>query len=415
MLIDIVCPMTACPFDIKAIRRDFPSLCQAITSPSLVYLDSAATTQKPQCVIDEITQYYKAPHGAVHRSSHFASASSTHSFEAARQTVADFIHAPKEGIVWTRGTTEGINLIAQSYAGSTLKRGDEILISEMEHHANIVPWQIVAKQTGAKIVKWPMDIKHCQLDMAAFDKLLTSRTKIVAVAHMSNVTATCHPLKYIIDKAHQMNAIVVVDGAQGIVHQSVNIKQLNADFYVFSGHKLFGPEGIGVLYGKPELLQAMPPWHGGGKIIEKVSFSGTSFINFAAKFEAGTPNVAGALALATAINWYQSIDSKAAENHIASLQHQLIKGVQNIDGIKLIGVQKKTSVLAFAFNDIHYSDIAMLLDKQGIALRSGQLCAHPFMDALNIKGCLRASIALYNNSDDIDKCIIAIHKATELL
>ncbi|WP_407331215.1 aminotransferase class V-fold PLP-dependent enzyme [Enterovibrio sp. 27052020O] len=407
--------MTNSPFNIDAIRRDFPSLDQHVHGQPLVYLDSAATSQKPLPVIQCITDYYSGANANVHRGSHSLTASATNRFEAARQTVADFIGASVNGIVWTRGATEALNLIAQSYARQMLKEGDEILISEMEHHANIVPWQIVAEQTGAKIVKWPLDPTRCQLDMSVFDSLLTSRTKLVAVAHISNVTGTRNPVETVIEKAHALGAVVVVDGAQAVVHESVNVEKMDADFYVFSGHKLFAPAGIGALYGKPDILEKMPPWHGGGKMVDNVSFEGTTYTTSPAKFEAGTPNVAGALALAEAINWFNSIDRNGAEQHVASLQAELVEGIRNIEDLSIIGLQQGASVVAFHIDGVHHSDIATLLDQQGIAVRSGQHCAHPLMDALGINGCVRVSIAIYNTSDDIKRCVSAIQKACDLL
>ncbi|MGF1769847.1 SufS family cysteine desulfurase [Enterovibrio makurazakiensis] len=403
------------PFDVDAIRRDFPSLEQRIHGQPLVYLDSAATSQKPLSVIQCINDYYSGANANVHRGSHSLTASATQRFETARQTVADFIGASVKGIVWTRGATEALNLIAQSYARQTLQAGDEILVSEMEHHANIVPWQMVAEQTGAKVVKWPVDPETCQLDLSAFDTLLNHKTKIIAVAHVSNVTGTRNPIENIIDKAHANGAVVVVDGAQAVVHEQVCVNTLNADFYVFSGHKLFAPAGIGAMYGKPALLEAMPPWHGGGKMVENVSFDGTTYVTSPAKFEAGTPNVAGALALAEAINWFNNLDRKGAEQHIASLQSQLIDGIKDIEDLSLIGLQQGASVVAFHVDGVHNSDIATLLDQQGIAVRSGQHCAHPLMNALRLNGCVRISIALYNTADEIERCIAAIKIACDLL
>ncbi len=407
--------MPKTPFHCEAIRLQFPSLNGAEKNKQPVYLDSAATTQKPTAVIECLHHYYSSAHANVHRGTHDFSQSSTLRFDAARQRIAQFLNAPEEGIIWTRGATEGINLIAQSYALNTLKKGDEILISEMEHHANLVPWQLVAKQTGAKIIKWPMIPKIAELDMPALDRLINKNTKILAVAHISNVTGTRHPVEKIIEKAHQKGVVVVLDGAQAVLHESVNLKKLNADFYVFSGHKIFGPEGIGVLYVNPKHLPSMPPWQGGGKIIEKVRFSETTFLSSALKFEPGTPNISGAIALACAIEWLESIDRDGAEKHIASLQAQFIQGISDIDGIQIFGLQKGASVVAFGIEGVHHSDLATLLDKQGIALRSGQHCAQPFIEGLGISGCLRVSIALYNTHDDILRCILAIKKACELL
>ncbi|CZF78058.1 aminotransferase class V-fold PLP-dependent enzyme [Grimontia marina] len=407
--------MTNRHFDVNITRRDFPSLAQKIHDKPLVYLDSAATSQKPLAVIESISQYYSGANANVHRGSHSLTASATNRFETARKTVADFLNAPVEGIVWTRGATEALNLIAQSYARQNLDQGDEIIVTEMEHHANIVPWQLVAEQTGAKVVKWPVNTKTCQLDLAELDNLLTQKTRMVCIAHISNVTGTRNPVETVIEKAHQAGAVVVVDGAQAVVHEKINVTAMNPDFYVFSGHKLFAPAGIGALYGKPSLLEAMPPWHGGGKMVEKVSFSGTQYAQSPAKFEAGTPNVAGAIALGEAIHWLSSIDRKGAEAHIAALQNQLIEGIQGIENLRVVGLQNGASVVAFNIDGVHHSDIATLLDQQGVAVRSGHHCAHPLMNALGINGCVRISIALYNTKKDISHCVAAIQKASDLL
>lgn len=407
--------MTTHPFDAALIRRDFPALQQRIHNKPLVYLDNAATAQKPQVVIDSISQYYSSANANVHRGSHALTAAATNRFELARCQVARFLNAPEKGIVWTRGATEALNLIAQSYARQILQPGDEIIVSEMEHHANIVPWQLVAEQTGAKVVKWPINVTTCQLELSGLEKRLNPKTRLVCIAHISNVTGTRNPIEAVIERAHQAGAIVVVDGAQAVVHEKVDVSAMDADFYVFSGHKLFAPAGIGVLYGKPSLLEAMPPWHGGGKMVEKVSFSGTQYADSPAKFEAGTPNIAGAIALSEAIQWVENIDRDGAEAHIASLQQRLVKGIEDIEDLTIIGLQPGASVVAFNVEGVHHSDIATLLDQQGIAVRSGHHCAHPLMDALNINGCVRISIALYNTEDDIDHCITAIQKACDIL
>ncbi|WP_139684101.1 cysteine desulfurase CsdA [Vibrio tasmaniensis] len=401
--------------DINHIREQFPALSQTINQQSLIYLDSAATTQKPQVVIDAISQYYSKQNANVHRGSHSLTANATSQFEAARDKVAQFIGAASsKEIIWTRGATEALNLIAQTYARSTLQAGDEILVSEMEHHANIVPWQIVAEQTGAKVVKVPMT-SDCEFDLAAFDALLNDRTKIVALAQITNVTGSRQPIEEVIEKAHKMNAIVVVDGAQGIVHEPVDVTALDADFYVFSGHKLYAPAGIGVLYGKLELLEAMPPWHGGGKMVERVSFSGTTFSELPGKFEAGTPNVAGAIALSTAIEWLSGFAQQDVENHIHQLQHETYLALSKLDDIQVLGYQPNASVITFVMDGVHHQDIATLLDQQGIAVRAGHHCAHPLMDALNVKGTVRISFGIYNNLDDVEKLIAAIKKAVDML
>lgn len=401
--------------DVNAVTRQFPALQQTVNHQRLVYLDSAATTQKPQCVIDAISRYYSQQNANVHRGSHSLTAQATSQFESARQTVADFIHADSsKEIIWTRGATEALNLIAQTYARNTLQAGDEILVGEMEHHANIVPWQIVAEQTGAKVVKVPMT-PDCQFDLTAFEALLSSRTKLVAIAHITNVTGTRQPIEQVIDRAHQVGAVVVVDGAQGIVHETVDVQALDADFYVFSGHKLYAPAGIGVLYGKLNLLEAMPPWHGGGKMVEKVSFNGTTYSELPGKFEAGTPNVAGAIALETAIKWYQEFTHQDVATHIHSLVDEAQRRLNQIEDVRILGYQEHASVISFVIDGVHHQDIATLLDQQGIAVRAGHHCAHPLMDALNVKGTVRASFAIYNTHDDVERFIQAVEKAVDML
>ncbi|CAE6911072.1 Catalyzes the removal of elemental sulfur and selenium atoms from L-cysteine [Vibrio sp. B1FLJ16] len=402
-------------FDVNAVRKQFPALSQSINDTPLVYLDSAATTQKPQCIIDVISHYYSAQNANVHRGSHSLTANATSQFEAARETVTRFIGAASsKEIIWTRGATEALNLIAQTYARSTLQAGDEILISEMEHHANIVPWQIVAEQTGSKVIKVPMT-PDCQFDMQAFKSLLSERCKIVACAQITNVTGSRQPVEEITRLAHQFGAVVVVDGAQGIVHEQLNIAETDIDFYVFSGHKLYAPAGIGVLYGKLALLEAMPPWHGGGKMVERVSFEKTTFSALPGKFEAGTPNVAGAIALAKAIEWYQGFDHQEVEEHLHSLQNRAFQALSQLDDIRILGYQPNASILTFVMDGVHHQDIATLLDQQGIAVRAGHHCAHPLMDALNVKGTVRVSFGIYNTIEDVDRLIAAVEKAVDML
>ena len=401
--------------DAQRIAEQFPSLKQTVNGQRLVYLDNAATTQKPQCVIDTITRYYTSQNANVHRGSHSLTASATLAFESARETVRNYIGANStKNIIWTRGATEAINLVAQTYARSTLKHGDEILIGEMEHHANIVPWQIVAEQTGAKVIKIPMQ-PDCSLDMAAYQKLLSSKTKIVALAHITNVTGTRQPIEQAIDMANAIGAKVLIDGAQGIVHERVDVNTLNADFYVFSGHKIYAPAGIGVLYGKQALLETMPPYHGGGKMVDKVSFGGTTFGELPGKFEAGTPNIAGALALATAIQWYEGFSIELISKHIHDLVTETCTRLTRIEGVRIIGIQESASVLSFVVDGLHHQDIATLLDQQGIAVRAGNHCAHPLMEALGITGTIRVSFAAYNTREDVDRFLAAVQKAVELL
>ncbi|EKO3982439.1 cysteine desulfurase CsdA [Vibrio fluvialis] len=401
--------------DIAAIRAQFPALNQMVNEQPLIYLDSAATTQKPQVVIDAITRYYSAQNANVHRGSHSLTAHATSQFEAARERVAQFIGAPStKSIIWTRGATEALNLIAQTYARNTLKAGDEILVSETEHHANIVPWQIVAEQTGAKVVKVPMT-RDSEFGLEAFHELLSERCKIVAMAHITNVTGARQPIEAVIAAAHQVGAIVVVDGAQGIVHETVDVAALDADFYVFSGHKLYAPAGIGVLYGKQALLEAMPPWHGGGKMVEKVSFGGTTYSGLPGKFEAGTPNVAGAIALKAAIDWYSQLDRGEVEAHLHHLQTLTYQALSKMEDIRVLGYQPDASILSVVMEGVHHQDLATLLDQQGIAVRAGHHCAHPLMEAFGVKGTVRISFGIYNSEQEVAQLIKAIEKAVDIL
>ncbi|EKO3369291.1 cysteine desulfurase CsdA [Vibrio fluvialis] len=401
--------------DIAAIRAQFPALNQTVNEQPLIYLDSAATTQKPQVVIDAITRYYSAQNANVHRGSHSLTAHATSQFEAARERVAQFIGAPStKSIIWTRGATEALNLIAQTYARNTLKAGDEILVSETEHHANIVPWQIVAEQTGAKVVKVPMT-RDGEFGLEAFHELLSERCKIVAMAHITNVTGARQPIEAVIAAAHQVGAIVVVDGAQGIVHETVDVAALDADFYVFSGHKLYAPAGIGVLYGKQALLEAMPPWHGGGKMVEKVSFGGTTYSGLPGKFEAGTPNVAGAIALKAAIDWYSQLDRGEVEAHLHHLQTLTYQALSKMEDIRVLGYQPDASILSVVMEGVHHQDLATLLDQQGIAVRAGHHCAHPLMEAFGVKGTVRISFGIYNSEQEVAQLIKAIEKAVDIL
>ncbi|HIF9232590.1 TPA: cysteine desulfurase CsdA [Photobacterium damselae] len=402
-------------FNVDAIVAQFPALNDSSNSHAMVYLDSAATAQKPQVVIDTLTRYYSGHNANVHRGSHSLTANATALFEQARTKVQQFIHAQSsKEIIWTRGATEALNLIAQTYGRQNLQEGDEILVSELEHHANIVPWQMIAEQTGAVVKKIPMH-SDCTLDMDAYNQLLSHKTKIVAVAHMSNVTGTRNPIEQMIQLAHQYGAVTVIDGAQGIAHEAVDVQTLDADFYVFSGHKIYAPAGIGVLYGKQALLEAMPPWHGGGKMVEKVSFDGTTYAQLPGKFEAGTPNVAGSLALAAAITWLQSLDREAAEEYVLQLRQKAIDGIKEIEDLRIIGLQPNASLFSFVVDGVHHQDIATLLDQQGIALRAGHHCAHPMLDALGLSGTLRVSLAMYNTEHDVERFIAALKKACDLL
>jgi cysteine sulfinate desulfinase len=393
--------------DISSVRQQFPSLNDA----AYVYLDSAATTQKPQCVIERLSHYYQSQNANVHRGRHHLTAEAAKGFEQARSLVADFIGAASEQeIIWTRGATESLNLIAQSWGRANLSAGDEILVSETEHHANIVPWQLVAEQTGARVVKIPMTAQG-EFGWEAYTQLLNAKTKLVAVPHMTNVTGTRLPLEAIIPLPHQTGAVVVVDGAQGIVHESVNMIEMDANFYVFSGHKLYAPTGIGVLYGKQHLLDAMPPWQGGGKMVERFFFEQTTFTGLPGKFEAGTPNIAGAITLAEAMRWYQSFVTADREQHLHQLQHSAYQGLSQYEAVRVIGYQPNASILSFIVEGVHHQDVATLLDQQGIIVRAGHHCAHPCMDAFGIQGTIRLSFGIYNTMADVQKFIAALEKS----
>lgn len=405
-----------CSFDPLLVRKAFPALSKSEnSSSSRVYLDNAATTQKPQVVIDFLNDFHTNAIGNVHRASNSLSLEITQQFENARETIANFIGAKAKNIVFTKGATEGINLVANSFVANHLTSGDEIIITEMEHHSNIVPWQLVANKIGVKIIPWRISSQDCTLDINELKKLLNSKTKFIAISHMSNVTATRNPIEEVISIAHLQGIKVLVDGAQGIVHEKVDLTSIDADFYVFSGHKLYAPTGIGILYAKSELLESMPPWQGGGKMIEHVSFDNSTFAPPPARFEAGTPNASGVIALATAIKWLEQYERKEIEKHIADLQQHLLNALSDVEGINLIGLQKGSGIVTFTIKGVHHTDIATLLDNQGIAIRAGTFCAHPLFEALGINGAIRISIGIYNTFEDIDLCVEGIKKACELL
>jgi cysteine sulfinate desulfinase len=400
-----------CVFDPQLPRQQLPAIAQS----AFIYLDNAATTPMPQAVIDTLINHHTQQVGNVHRGQHQAGQATTLAFEQARQTVANFINATsKDEIIWTRGTTESLNLIANLYGQSHLSPKDEILISIEEHHANFVPWQQIVQQTGATLRILPHSIDE-YWDQEAFENAVNANTKIVALAHITNVLGNQRPIKRIIEKAHQVGAIVVLDGAQGIQHEHIDVKALGVDFYVFSGHKLFGPTGIGVLYGKYQYLESLPPWQFGGKMVKKVTVEGTQFAPPPARFEAGTPNIGGALALASAIQWHQQWDHHAVQAHINRLHQQLHQGLSQIDGVKILSLKANQSgILTFIVEGEHPDDIATLLDQQRIILRSGHHCTHPLHNALKVKGTLRFSLALYNTEDDVNKAIHAVQTACNL-
>ncbi|MBF8451448.1 aminotransferase class V-fold PLP-dependent enzyme [Aeromonas dhakensis] len=396
------------------LRSQFPALAQEVNGHPLIYLDNAATTQKPQAVLDAINHYYRADNANVHRAAHALSGRATRAFEDARETVARFINAPRSHeVIWTRGTTEAINLVAQSWGMSEFKAGDEIILSTLEHHANIVPWQLIAQRTGAVIRVVPLD-ERGDLDMAAYLAMLGPRTRLVSVAHVSNALGTVNPVEQIVAAAKAVGALTLIDGAQAVAHLEVDVQAIGCDFYAFSGHKLYGPTGIGVLWGRTELLERMPPWQAGGEMIDRVSFSGTTFNSLPFKFEAGTPHIAGAIGLAAAIDFVMEQDRWVLASHEAALSDYLVAGLQQVPGLRLVGEPgQRAGAVSFLLRDIHPQDAATLLDMQGIALRVGHHCAMPLMESLGIGGTMRASLACYNNRDDVDALLAALHKLSD--
>lgn len=399
--------MTA--FNPSLFRRAFPALADAG-----VYLDSAASALKPQAVIDATHQFYSLSAGNVHRSQFASARHLTTQYEAARERVARLINAPlSHNIVWTRGTTEAINIVAQCYARPRLQPGDEIIVSEAEHHANLVPWLMVAQQTGARVVKLPLNAAMLP-DVEGLTGLLTSRTRILALGHMSNVTGGCPDLEKAITLAHRAGAVVVVDGAQGVVHCPANVQTLDIDFYAFSGHKLYGPTGIGVLYGKTTLLNGMEPWLGGGKMLSEVTFEGFKPKAAPWRFEAGTPNVAGVMGLSAALEWLADIDVVESENYSRGLATLAEDALAERPGFRSFRCQD-SSLLSFDFASVHHSDMVTLLAESGVAVRAGQHCAQPLLAALGVNGTLRASFAPYNTRHDVDALLAAVDRALELL
>ncbi|MFP6795502.1 MAG: cysteine desulfurase [Pseudomonadales bacterium] len=395
-------------FEIESVCADFP----LIVDSDVVYLDNAATTQKPRIVLDALRTYYETYNANVHRAAHKLSDTATHAFEQARQILANRINAQHaHEVIWTRGTTEAINLVANCYAESQLKEGDEVLISEMEHHSNIVPWQIACARTGAslKAVRVQPD---GVLDMDNFTALLSDATRIVAIAHVSNALGTINPIKQIISQAHAHSAEVLIDGAQAAAHLSIDVQALGCDFYAFSGHKVYGPTGIGILYGKESLLDEMPPWQAGGEMIEEVRLAVTTYQSLPYKFEAGTPNIAGAIGLGTAIEYLAGIDGDLLIEHEQRLLDSATAGLSAIEGVRIVGTApEKVPLVSFLLDDSHPADIGTLLDQQDVAVRTGHHCAMPLMEALGIPGTVRASFSLYNRPSDVDRLIETVEKA----
>lgn len=390
-------------FDVDKIRADFPILEEKVYGKRLVYLDSGATTQRPRQVIDKMNEYYLRYNSNVHRGVHFLSNKCTDANEEAREIVREYIHAASgKEIIFTRGTTESINLVAYSFGEAFIQEGDEIVVTEMEHHANIVPWQMLCERKGAVLKVIPF-LDNGELDLTSLDSLLTERVKMVGVAYVSNVLGTVNPVKQIIDRAHAVGAKVLIDGAQAIQHMPVDVQQLDCDFFVFSGHKIYGPTGVGVLYGKEKLLDQMPPWQGGGEMIKEVRFVKTTYNELPFKFEAGTPDFIGVIGLGEAIRYVESIGLESLADYEHRLMAYAMEQVKAIPGIRIFGeAVHKSSVISFALGDIHHSDTGILLDKQGIAVRTGQLCAEPTMQHYGVTGMVRASLGMYNTCEEID-------------
>lgn len=402
--------------DINKIREDFPILNQLIYKKPLIYFDNAATTQKPIQVIDVISNYYKEYNSNVHRGVHYLSQKATNEMERGREVVKDFLNASSlQEIIFTRGTTEAINLVAHSFSKQFLKSGDEIIISTLEHHSNIVPWQMACEEFGATLRVIPI-AEDGSLLMDEFEKLITSRTKIISITHISNALGVINPIKEIIKIAHAHNIPVMVDGAQSSQHLKIDVQDLDCDFFCFSGHKLYGPTGIGILYGKEKWLNAMPPYQGGGEMIAQVTFEKTTYNELPFKFEAGTPDISGIIGLTRAIEYVTAIGLNQIANYEADLLNYATQRISQIPNVKIYGTAPtKASVLSFLIGNIHPLDLGTLLDKMGIAIRTGHHCAQPLMNRFNIPGTLRASFAIYNTKEEIDSFIEAIERASLLL
>lgn len=405
-------------YDINKVREDFPILSREVYGKPLVYLDNAATTQKPLCVLDAMREEYLNVNANVHRGVHYLSQKATDLHEAAREKVRQFIHAAKtEEIIFTRGTTEAINLVAASFCASQMKEGDEVLVTEMEHHSNIVPWQLQAQQRGIIVRHLPMTddgrLVSCD-DIAPF---LTERTKLVSITHVSNVLGTINPVADIIRMAHERGIPVMVDGAQSAPHMAIDVQNMDCDFYAFSGHKMYGPTGVGVLYGKEEWLEKLPPYQGGGEMIDKVTWEKTTFERLPFKFEAGTPDYVATHGLATAIDYLHSVGIENIQQHEQELTRYCMEQLESIEGMRIYGPQQaihKDAVVSFNVGAIHHLDLGTLLDRLGIAVRTGHHCAQPLMDRLGIQGTVRASFALYNTKEEVDILVAGIRRVSKM-
>ncbi|GAB5416420.1 MAG: cysteine desulfurase [Crocinitomicaceae bacterium] len=406
---------TVVRLDVEKIRAQFPTLHQEVYKKPLIYFDNGATAQKPQSVIDAISKYYSKDNANIHRGVHHLSQVATEQYEEARKTIQKAINAPtSDEVLFTKGTTDGINLVAFSF-GELLQQGDEIIISAMEHHSNIVPWQMLCERKGCNLKVIPINDKG-ELKMDVFESYLSDKTKLVAVTHISNTLGTINPIDEIIEKAHNVGAKVLIDGAQSIQHTKVDVQALDCDFFVFSGHKIFGPTGVGILFGKKEILDTMPPYQGGGDMIAKVTFEKTTYNEIPHKFEAGTPNISGGICLGTAFEYLASLDMEAIQIHEQELLEYAESELKKIENVRLIGTaDKKISVVSFIVEGTHPFDVGTLLDKQGIAVRTGHHCTQPLMNIFEIPGTIRASFAFYNTKEEIDTFIIALKRSINML
>lgn len=402
--------------DVYAIRKHFPALQREVKGKPLVYFDNAATTQKPQVVIDALVDYYSNYNANIHRGIHTLAEEATAAFEATRDTVQQFINAEsREQIIFTGGTTEGINLVAQTWGRQNIQAGDEIIISNMEHHSNIVPWFMLAQEKGAVLKIIPIN-ENGELMMDEFENLLSERTKLVSIVHVSNALGTINPVKTIVEGAHSVGAVALVDGAQSTVHLDIDVQDLNCDFFVFSSHKIYGPTGVGVLYGKKYLLESMPPYQGGGEMIKEVYFDNITYNDLPYKFEAGTPNIADTVAFKAALDFTKVIGKDKIREHEKELLYYATEQLSQIEGLRIIGKAKnKISVLSFVVDKVHPQDLGILLDNRGIAVRTGHHCAQPLMDCYRIPGTTRASFAMYNTKEEIDALVTGLQRAIKML
>ncbi|MEP6683371.1 MAG: cysteine desulfurase [Parafilimonas sp.] len=403
-------------FDVAAIRKEFPVLERKVKGKNLVYFDNAATAQKPKVVIDALVDYYQQYNANIHRGIHSLAEEATAAFEATRDTVKEFINAKyREEIIFTSGVTEGINLVASTYGRQNIKEGDEIIISAMEHHSNIVPWQMLCLEKKAKLKIIPVD-DNGELMMNEYKKLITPKTKLVSIVHASNSLGTINPVKEIIEIAHQHNIIVLVDGAQSAVHLNIDVQEMDCDFFVLSSHKIYGPTGVGVLYGKKELLEEMPPYMGGGEMIKDVTFEHTTYNDLPYKFEAGTPNIADTVAFKAALDFVNDVGKDNIRRHEEILTEYAMDKLSKIDSVRLIGTAKhKTSVVSFIVEGVHPQDMGILLDNYGIAVRTGHHCCQPLMNRFEIPGTIRASFAMYNTKEEVDELVKGVEKAIKML